>query len=84
MLYEFVGIGAVPSRVRAWIKSSINGKGNYTSQPYTTTRNTTRILSRKMAMTDDTSRIVQKHCGNIIRFIQELHETKIVGNSSAF
>ena len=75
-LYEFAGMGAVPSSVFAWIKTSTNGKGDYHSERYsfTTTRNTTKILSRKIAMTNKTNDFVQKHCGDIISFIQELYD----------
>lgn len=74
-LYEFAGMGSVPASVPAWIKFSTNGIGNYEgSLSYKTTRNTTKVLSRKIAMSEETSNFVHKHCCNIISFIQEFQE----------
>ena len=76
-LYTFAGMGSVPTSVRAWIKFSTNEKGNYDrSLTFTTTRNTTKILNRRTAMSKETNHFVQKHCGNIITFIQGFHEKK--------
>ena len=76
-LYTFAGMGSVPTSVRAWIKSNTNGKGNYDkSLTFTTTRNTIKILNRKIAMSKETNHFVQKHCGNIISFIQGFRENE--------
>ena len=78
-LYAFAGMGTVPIGVRAWIESSTNAKGNFDSSllAFTTTRNTTKILNRKIAMSNVTTRFVQKHCGNIISFIQGFYEKEL-------
>ena len=73
-LYAFVGMGTVPVGVRAWIESSTNAKENFDSSSFTTTRNTTKILNRKFTMSNVTTHFVQKHCGNIISFIQGFYE----------
>lgn len=78
-LYAFAGMGTIPIGVRAWIKSSTNGKGNFDSSSlaFTTTRNTTKILNRKIAMSNVTTHFIQKHCGNIISFIRGFYEQEL-------
>lgn len=73
-LYEFAGMGSLPESVRAWIKSSTHGNEHDSRMPYTTRRNTTEVLHQKIAISNETSYFVQKYCGNITRFIQELRE----------
>ena len=71
-LYDFLEMGSVPDNVFKWIVENTNGTpGKRTlSDAYSTYRNSTEVLHRKVDLTEDEIVVVNKYCSKVIDFLE--------------
>ena len=75
-LYDFLRIGPVPEYIFSWIRRNTLGESSRHKSmgTYTTFRNSTKVLQRKLELSEFEERIVRKYCGAVTEFINKIRK----------
>ena len=78
-LYNFLGVGPVPEYIFSWIRQNTLGSkqaGKWAGR-FTTSRNSTEVLHRKVYFSNSEEQIIDKHCGTLTKFINKIRKNSM-------